>query len=338
MVDLGSKLREELSLDDPPEDDHHVDEKGNRHIHHGRLFHPKHLPLHPKHVTVKSTDFPRTIQSVQGVLVGLFPDAPDETLRIDVRHTSNMIPDPQPRRSKEQEELERQLSSQAHFRQREDELKELAMRATLALKPMLGDGADEVSYGVGEEHSSESADSDSKPLAWTQLAEISKCLQVRNLLPETITEEDQESISNHAAWKWMETLRHPRLAYLAMNPMVSSIMDSMRRRLDGDLSEALHIHSAHDSTLIGLLCAFRLEPPRKWPEYGSYLKIELLEVGSFDSHDQLHDELEEHHYFVRFSLNGEVLHMQWDQEHEEEPLEIIPLELLMEKVSTVGAQ
>lgn len=332
MVELGNKLREQLFLEEPLEDEHHVDKHGNRFIHHGRLFHRDH-PLHPRHVQIQSTDFPRTIQSVQGVLVGLFPDPiPENTLHIDVRHTSTMIPDPQPRRTKEQEDLERILAARPHLKQRESEMKDLAVRATDALRPLLADGAYEVSFGVGEE----SVDSDKhlKPLAWTQLSEITKCLQVRDLLPPEITETDQEAISNHAAWKWTENLCHPRLAYLAMNPMASQIVNSMRRRINGEDEPVLQIFSAHDSTLIGLLCAFRLSPPKVWPEYGSYLKLELIEVGSLLAP---HEESGNKEYFVRFSLNGEVLHSKWDPENDAEPLEVIELDTLYDKITTEGA-
>jgi hypothetical protein len=89
MVDLGSTLRQQLQAD--VADDHHLDEHGNVFLNKGRLFDPTN-PIRPRHVKVVSTDFQRTILSVQGTLIGLFPDPVKEPIDIDVRHTSIMIP------------------------------------------------------------------------------------------------------------------------------------------------------------------------------------------------------------------------------------------------------
>ena len=68
---------------------------------------------------------------------------------------------------------------------------------------------------------------------------------------------------------------------------------------------ALVIYSAHDSTLIALLCAFRLEQPSVWSETGSYLKMELLEVTTIS--DKEDNAIDEKYYCVRFYLNGNLL-------------------------------
>jgi hypothetical protein len=266
---------------------------------------------------------------VQGVLVGLFGDDDtndDTVIPIDARHTNNLIPDPQPRRSREQEELELQLAARPHLQEREEEMRDLAIRTTQALLPLLGEGAFDVSFGVGEE---KTKTSHHHHLAWTQLSEITKCLQVRNMLPPSISEDDQEAISSHAAWKWMDCLRHPRLAYLAMNPMTTAMVDSMKRRvMEGDTVPPLTIYSAHDSTLIGLLCAFRLSQPSKWPGYGEYLKVELIECSTVDSNGDISDDKE---HYVRFSLSGNVLMSKWHDD--KEPVEVIPLQELAENIA-----
>jgi hypothetical protein len=159
-----------------------------------------------------------------------------------------------------------------------------------------------------------------KPLSWNQLAEITKCLAVRNLLPEGITKSDQEKISQHAAYRWYESFRHPELSHYAMNTLTQTIVSSLlnQNTLEDDSTEnasKMNIWSAHDSTLICLMCAFRLEQPAVWPEYASYLLIELLE------------DPEGGVKFVRFSLNGQVLRTMWDPMN---PMEMIPMEDLWE--------
>ena len=161
-----------------------------------------------------------------------------------------------------------------------------------------------------------------QPLQWNQLAELTKCLSVRDMLPPGITKEDQEVIAEHTAWRWFQTLRHPRLAYLAMHTVTSRQVDYL---LNHTNEPALTIWSAHDSTLIGLLCAYRLEQPAIWPEYASHLLLELIEVENVaDKRKEL---------FVRFSLNGEVLKSHWEGE---DSFEMIPLTLLKKKIDSVG--
>jgi acid phosphatase len=91
----------------------------------------------------------------------------------------------------------------------------------------------------------------------------------------------------------------------------------------------LILYSAHDSTLIGLLCALKLESPKQWPGYGEYLKVELLECGRVDESG---DVVEKEH-FVRFSLSGNVLRLQWDSD----PVEMIRLDDLENKIAGVAA-
>jgi hypothetical protein len=316
LIKVGSKLRDELVTDQL---DHEiVDDKGNRHFPH--VYHPQ-RPLDPSNIRVFSTNFPRTIQSVQGLLVGMFPDSTDQSIPIDVRHTSMMVPDPQPRQTVEQHDLEYALSTRPHILDKEREMFPLAARATKALHDSLAADAHDFSFGVSAEH--EDASIEVKPLGWNQLAEITKCLAVRDILPDGISLEDQEAISQHAAWRWFENMRNVRLAFLAMNTMTTKQVEYM---LCHESGPPVTIWSAHDSTLIGLLCAYRLEMPAVWPEYGSYIKIELLEVSDVEG-------LGEKEYVVRFSLNGEILRSQWDGELQE----MIPLAALNEKLRTEGA-
>jgi acid phosphatase len=277
--------------------------------------------LFPRDIKIYSTDFDRTIQSVQGVLVGFFPDGPSEEVDIDCRHTTSwMIPDPQPRRTHEQEELELELARRPHMVEREAEMKPLAIRCTQHLLPLLGEDAFQVSYGVGEETSEN--EPQQRRLSWAQLSEITNCLQVYDLLPDGITKEDQEATGSYCAWKWFESLRNPRLAYLSMHHFTHTITHSMK---DHDKEPPIIIYSCHDSSLIGLLCAFHLEQPSVWPEYGSVLKMEVLQ--KIDRNSNQEEEV------VRFYLNGELLRSMWHGQSRDE----IPLKKLSHYVSTVGA-
>ncbi|KAL3770753.1 hypothetical protein ACHAWU_009660 [Discostella pseudostelligera] len=369
MIRLGERLRTELSHHD---DDHDHSNEDSQFVNQGKLFTP-HQPLHPSRIKVMSTDFPRTIQSVQAVLTGLFPengnkkneiqniedDEVQQPITIDLQHTNSyFIPDPQPRQYMDQLELESHLSKRPHLIERDEELQHLAQRISEALDEHLGEGAHGVSFGIGEEKSDQALqqhEQQRKPLAWAQLCEILVCLQSHALLPPSLSHEDVEAVSNHVAWRWFENLRHPVLAKSSMWKFASSIVDTMQRKVQHDAALStdemkmgvvntvqeresnsiedpwLCIYSAHDSTLIGMLCVFQLEQPAAWPEYGSALKIELIreEEGQQSDAD---NSIAVRQHWVRFSLNGQLLRSTWCLDDNNEPSSMVALNELAEMI------
>lgn len=308
MVEVGSSLRERLV----GENDKPIDE-GNGRLLWPHIFSPT-KPLDPDNLRVISTNFHRTIQSVQGLLVGLFsPDGipSGKEITIDVTKTEFMIPDPKPRRTKEQMVLEERLAKRPHILEKENDMRPLALRVTKALHPLLAEDAKEANFGLVEHPSAVSIETE--PLSWNQLAEITKCLQVRNLLPPSITDSDVEYIAEHTAWRWFQSFQNPRLVHLAMSVMTNEMVDYLTNWRN---EPPMTIWSAHDSTLIALLCAFRLERPSVWPEYASYLMLELLQKN------------ENQAMYVRFSLNGEVLMSQISGDL----VEMMPLDKLADKI------
>ena len=356
MIQVGSSLREQLYLETQSgghnksssissststsdNDEYHLDDQGNIYLHQGRLFHPN-APLSPSKISVKSTDFPRTVQSVQALLVGMFPDGLDNhEIEIDARFTDLMIPDPQPRGTQEQVQLEKTLSQRDYLLDKEEQLKHLAKKVSLELKPFIGEDATSVSFGIGEEGDLKAATE--RPLSFSQLSEIMVCLNVRGLLPESITMEEYETVTSHSAWKWFENLRDSRLAFLAMKSFMNFIMENLENGLNtssvkNQEQTKLHVFSAHDSSLIGLMCAFRLQQPSQWPEYGSYLKIELFKAQPFATRGDEVITGSGDEYFVRFSLNGNVLKSEWGLGEADylEATDMIPLEHLQESIKS----
>jgi hypothetical protein len=273
--------------------------------------------LEPRQIQVYCTDFERTIQSVQGLLIGLFPNSDleqHEPVSIDTRLTQIMIPDPVPRQFPEQAVLEKQLAQRPFVLQREAQMAALATKATKALRPLLAVDAREMSFGVYQPSDTSIAEEiELQPLGWNQLAEISKCLQTRDMLP--FDAEDADEIMKHAAWRWYQTLRDPRVVHLAMGRFADMIVTCLER----DGGAPVTICSAHDSTLMGLSCAFRLEQPASWPDYASYMLLELVQ------------DAEDEQRYVRFSLNGVQLNSDWG----DRVCDMIPLEELAEKIRTI---
>jgi acid phosphatase len=333
MVALGSRLREHLTtnvtIQPPPSPPHSSSPMTLRPL--------LQSPIRPSDVRVISTPFERTIQSAQGLLLGLI--TPNDDNHHDDGHSSSfstttkihvynirwgMIPDPQPRKTHEQAVLERSLSKRPHIIAREREMLPLAVRATRALHEYLAPDAHEAKFGVEEEEKTndeeeEEESIETEPLSWNQLAEITKCLAVRDKMPSSLSLEDQERISHHVAWRWFQTFRNPRVSYLAMHTMTEQMMQYFLVAQNPQ-QPPFTIWSAHDSTLISLLCAFRLEQPSVWPEYASYLMLELLE--------------KDQELFVQFSLNGEILQSQWENMPSRR---LIPFQELVEHIRSQEA-
>jgi len=349
MEDLGAQLRDEFvaaTTGDSGRNEARVDGQGNTVYpflfgsSDGPNDDDECRPLQPSNLRVISTSFPRAIQSAQGVLAGLFPNGTttkdDERIQIDARHSLILLPDPQPRQTQEQVDLEDKLAARPHLQAKEEELLPLALRVTRALHPLLAADAHEASFGATQQQQQlrrTSAESiEVEPLAWNQLGEITKCLACRDRLPPEISEQDHHDVVQHAAWRWFESFRHPRLAYLSMHEQCEKMVHYFVNHNDAE--PVLTLYSAHDSTLIGLMCALKLEQPVEWPEYGSFLMMELLEVTTTTTTTALQDgeaESEKKGLYVRFSLCGELLRSMWD-----EPADMILLDRLVEKLRNEG--
>jgi acid phosphatase len=307
MVKVGGRLRNELSTE--VENHMTVDAAGNQH--HAHVWRPD-RPLHPSNIRIFSTDFPRTIESVQGLLVGLFPQGFPESIPIDTRNASWMMPDPIRLRMHTTKD-----SAQHSWTEKDEEMHQLGIKAALALRDMLGEGTNKMP--INSFYVDGGDEVKQNPVAWIQLSEVTTCLMLRDRLPPGITTEDRNAITQHAA-KWsFELLRHP---YMEMNTMVRRQVDDMMRH-DSEAQPPVTVWSGHDFTLIGLMLAYKLEQPALWPEYGSFLKLELLQV----SHVEAGGETE---LVVRFSLNGERLRSACGGNGEF--LDLVPLHILNQEI------
>jgi acid phosphatase len=236
-------------------------------------------------VTVWSTAYARTILSTQALLSTLFPaNRRTGPLIIDTRDRHQMVPDPVPRRTKRQEELEAEISNTPAFIAAEAAMVSLAKRVTQSLRESgtLRSDADSVRFGVGD------GNAVGATLPWSKLAEVTTCLASHGKLPPNITEADVNAIQNYTASRWYGLLGDARLAKEAMGPFASSLL-----RFFVELPTRVRVISAHDSTLIGIMCAYGLASPESWPPYASVLRIELLQ--------------DRRAHFVRFVLNGQAV-------------------------------
>ena len=100
----------------------------------------------------------------------------------------------------------------------------------------------------------------------------------------------------------------------------------------------MHIFSGHDATLISLMCAFKIERPAVWPEYGSFLKMEVYRDDSGMCNSGAIDSCvietgvssDEGRFFVLFSLNGEALRSAFGAEQDALLRYFVPWEKVVE--------
>ena len=180
-----------------------------------------------RNVSVLSTNFPRTVQSVQALLSGLYPAVKRPTpIEIDVSFSSRMIPDPKPRATREQEELEAEV-----LRSDEEEAalaEPLRRRLSEALAPVVAPLASRLGgFGTGD------TASDDGLLSWNKVAEVMTCLHAYDRLPEGLTAADVAAASAQGARRWTKLMRHPRIVELAMGDMADKIVETARAVADG---------------------------------------------------------------------------------------------------------
>ena len=268
-------------------------------------------------VRIFSTAFPRTIQSVQALLHGLFPPATRRgpPIVIDTTHSDDMIPDPVPRATVEQEEREAAVLRSEAVLAHAAEAEPLRVRLSQALLEArildpIAYQSQSASWGVGDQ-------AKGTTLSWNKLAEVLKCLHSYSRLPPGLTVDDVTRANEAGAYRWTVLMRDRRIAQLAMGSLTAAIVKTASGAArDASGLQKLVVWSGHDSTLFGLLAAFQLEAPAVWPPYASQLHVELLEeVGSARPRGT---------WYLRFSLNGEILRCALGAA--DEPKTIVPLD------------
>ncbi|GMH65216.1 hypothetical protein TrRE_jg4647 [Triparma retinervis] len=229
----------------------------------------------PSDVRWVSTDFQRTLESLLGVLAGFYGDGDGDgqpQVEVDATRTSRLIPDPQPRLTEAQAELEGELVRTPDFKSWDSHREADRIRLSDSLSHLLSPSASSVSFGVGEEGSS------TVGLQWAKLSEVLKCLETRGLLPPTVGPEDVSLASAHAAARWFKILESPRMKSL----LRESALPLLEGWSGGSRGGQVTIVSAHDSTIIMYLAILGCRRPKVWPGYGAYMEIEVGEDGGYE--------------------------------------------------------
>lgn len=254
-------------------------------------------------VNVTSTCIQRTMQSTQSVLSTLSDkDSCERELTIHVpQRWRTMVPDADV--TEEQEAIERGFWLGPGIANVEAKL--LPVRQKLSALMIENDLADAANLTCGHAHDYDMIASNPASMSWKQIADIVTCTSSWDELPAYLLKEHEalHIMQMHAKWRWFKKFSSGRLLQrLAIGEFVSELLQTAQ---GGD--SKLHIFSAHDSTIVSVLCALGLRLPgepvdctsdeemlfaQMWPEYGA----------SFEIHVSSDMDGEQH---VRFFVDGE---------------------------------
>jgi hypothetical protein len=284
--------------------------------------------LDPALIEVRSTSFSRTLQSAQALLLGLYPPEAREPgvvvpVQLDESLHEQMIPDLKPTMP-ELEALAR-FGRCTDFQELEAATKPSRDRARSAL---LASGLLDEAYADGAEGSAPD-----RLLSWGKACEVLTCLEAHGdggLLAAGVDPRDARDVRRFDAWRWFAQYSHPcgetaargvgalteprdgplqgstigindekSLGRVAMDDFIIRLTEQLvDAAVDGEIADAgeqrLFVYSAHDSTLVALLCAMGLETRActsaqdndvlesflPFPEYGALLRLELWQKSS----------------------------------------------------------
>lgn len=255
------------------------------------------FPLPPiEEVAVFSTGPPwtttRTIESVQSLLSGMYPQAlrgaasgGAAAVGIDPSLTRAMIPDRSDRPAAVKA-LEQALAAASEGKRPQAAL--YAARRSIT-EAMVRDGA--LSW---ENKAAQPGKWVGDALKWTALMEVLRCMDehmASRVPPEA--RPFRELVGEHAVHRWFDVYGGGDGDSLTVAMHNAGAFG--KRVLDHAVAGApatLQVYSAHDATLITLMAALDLDY-RGWPPYASLLRVERLRRGAED--------------YVRFVLNGAPL-------------------------------
>ena len=138
-------------------------------------------------------------------------------------------------------------------------------------------------------------------IRWIEINEKLSCKLHHNLfLDSQATPLYIEQVKRYTTWKFTQLYFHPALCRLAIGSFIGEIVDKLKLGIfineNGDKlkSPKLELFVGHDSTLIPLLCSFKLFNGN-WPDYGSSLIIELWDNGEKEKNNEK--------YSIKFIIN-----------------------------------
>lgn len=235
-----------------------------------------------EHVYVLSSSVPRTVQSVQCLLHGMFHGEDDDeeesesgeqraakpTFDIRTYERNVLAPSHSLRVFMEIEAIVRSdVEKRATHEKEQTAALAQHLRETLGIAPDV-------------------------TLPWTAIRDGLTCRVAHGLaLPEGITDEMVEQISAYDAWLWYRLYQQKEFCFKAFKHGVREVFDHLRnvvQPVDGGVSSRpppkLSFFSAHDNSIVALVSALQLQVGLELPEYGTIVAFEVYEDAVSKQH------------------------------------------------------
>ncbi|KAN0041333.1 hypothetical protein ACTFIV_003871 [Dictyostelium citrinum] len=223
-------------------------------------------------IWVRSTDVPRTIQSVQGHLTALFPPTtvasgsgiPIININTMDSYYENMTPNPV---------LCPELATLIANTTTTPEWEEFVRNTTQLRNDVMETLGISVFPG------------------WSSLMDLFFATQCHDFpLPDGITQDMVTQVYEAAYWQYQYQLSFPMIARLGMSTFLEEVVDNIRAFVNGTSSVKYIVFSGHDDSVGPFTNLFGLM--KEWPPYASHVELELWA----DQKDN---------YFLQFKFNGQ---------------------------------
>ncbi|MBS0288637.1 MAG: histidine-type phosphatase [Proteobacteria bacterium] len=247
----------------------------------------KHLisaKYHQDEIYVRSTDYDRTIQSAQSILLGLFPMGTGPMLKGESSLPNGFQPIPIHTALQEQDPLLLKVDDSQQY---EALIKQHVYQSKqwLALNAQLEDKYPTWSKATGI---------DIKKL--NTLSGLGDTLYIYRLhkmpLPQGLSQDDISQIIKVSQWIMVEKYKHKVIGE-AGSGKLKVIINNYLRQAASKTSLKYVLILAHDSTLLSTLSAMGT-PTHEYPQYNSDLNFSLYENKNHD-------------YYVKVTYNGKAL-------------------------------
>ncbi|CAK4080664.1 unnamed protein product [Aphanomyces euteiches] len=122
---------------------------------------------------------------------------------------------------------------------------------------------------------------------WSALREVLDCKRAYKLpFPEGLTDDTYEAIVQHSAWEWYTLYSSPHLGQRGFVHGMRKIRALMEDAIASSPHRRLTLISAHDNSLVALVCALQLHHSSGFvaPPYGSMLVFDIYRDKADESH------------------------------------------------------
>ncbi|RLN94145.1 hypothetical protein BBJ28_00021386, partial [Nothophytophthora sp. Chile5] len=234
-------------------------------------------------VYVLSSSVPRTIESVQCLLRGMFheeaqeAEAATEAPTFHIRtYNHNVLAPMHPLQVFNEIEL---IVSDDVVALRNQNEREAMDKLSLHLRECLGISAD-------------------VPMPWTAVKDALTCRKAHDWpFPEGVDDKVFEEVTAYDAWLWHRLYQRKEFCYRVFKDGVQEVYGHLKAVVEDKHQPMpkLSFFSAHDNSIVALVSALQLQVGPKLPEYGTIVAFEVYE------------DVASHEFFLKVLFEGEAV-------------------------------